>query len=314
MPRFKSVYSSTLFLRRKLMEGKFKIAVIGLGVIGGSLAYALRGFKDCEISGYDLNEDVVKLARERGAIDYGCHSSKEAVKNADLIIICVYPEYIHKIIEDCRDELKKGAVITDVCGVKTGISKRIEAVLPNGVFYVGGHPMAGREVDGFINAEKDLFVDSGYIITPVDTSDDKSIRLVYDMAKYIGASRITVNTPSKHDEIIAYTSDLMHIAASALCLTYNEDMNRAYTAGSFRDCTRSALINPELWAELFLSNKKNTLFEIDRFLDNINELRTAIDNDDFDKLYSLLSKVRENKIKMQNSEPEEIKLNDKSLK
>lgn len=296
------------------MEDKFKIAVIGLGVIGGSLAYALRGFKDCEISGYDLNMDTVRLAKERNAIDYACFSSKEAVRGANLIIVCVYPEYIHKIIEECKDELKTGAVITDVCGVKTEISKRIENVLPSGVFYVGGHPMAGREVDGFINADKDLFKESGYIITVSEKSDKNSFRLVYDMAKYIGASRIAVNTPEKHDEIIAYTSDLMHIAASALCLTYNEEMNKAYTAGSFRDCTRIAFINPELWTELFLSNKRNTLFEIDRLLAGINELRAAICNDDFDGLYALLNKVRENKIKMESSEPDEINPDDSVLK
>ena len=176
--------------------------------------------------------------------------------------------------------------------------------LPEGVDYVGGHPMAGKEMDGFVNASSELFWMSGYIITPVKTSKKESVELIREIAKYIGSTRITIASPEEHDSVIAYTSDLMHIAASALCLSYPEKMNRAYTAGSFRDCTRVARINPKLWSELFLANRKNVLNEIDRLIENLSEIRYCIDNSQSDELYELLDKVCKNKITMQEKEPE----------
>lgn len=145
---------------------------------------------------------------------------------------------------------------------------------------------------------------SGYIITPVKTSKKESVELIREIAKYIGSTRITIASPEEHDSVIAYTSDLMHIAASALCLSYPEKMNRAYTAGSFRDCTRVARINPKLWSELFLANRKNVLNEIDRLIENLSEIRYCIDNSQSDELYELLDKVCKNKITMQEKEPE----------
>ena len=164
--------------------------------------------------------------------------------------------------------------------------------------------MAGKEVDGFANASSELFWMSGYIITPVKTSKKESVELIREIAKYIGSTRITIASPEEHDSVIAYTSDLMHIAASALCLSYPEKMNRAYTAGSFRDCTRVARINPKLWSELFLANRKNVLNEIDRLIENLSEIRYCIDNSQSDELYELLDKVCKNKITMQEKEPE----------
>ena len=220
------------------------------------------------------------------------------------MFFCTYPDSIHKIIEINAHRFKTGAVISDVCGVKSSVSESICSVLPEGVDYVGGHPMAGKEMDGFVNASSELFWMSGYIITPVKTSKKESVELIREIAKYIGSTRITIASPEEHDSVIAYTSDLMHIAASALCLSYPEKMNRAYTAGSFRDCTRVARINPKLWSELFLANRKNVLNEIDRLIENLSEIRYCIDNSQSDELYELLDKVCKNKITMQEKEPE----------
>lgn len=283
-------------------ENNFQIAVIGLGIIGGSMAYALRGFRSSKIIGCDICEETREKAMKNKAVHSVTADPATAVKDADLVIICVYPDMIAPVIAQCAPHFKQGAVITDVCGVKTEVARQIQKVLPDDVDYVGGHPMAGKEVDGFTNASPELFWMTGFIVTPITTSKPDSIALVKEMAHYIGATRITENSPEEHDAIIAYTSDLMHISAAALCLDFHPKMNRAYTAGSFRDCTRIAQINPELWTEIFLQNKKNTLTEIDRFLGSIQKLRSTIESENREELKCLLSHVKENKETMQKRE------------
>lgn len=273
----------------------FKIAIIGLGLIGGSMAYRLCGFNGGKVIGYDTNAAICKSAAERGAVADIAQNVGSAIDGADLVIIATYPDSVAKIVKQNSDKFKKGAVITDICGVKSRISKEICSDVPDGVFYVGSHPMAGKEVEGFDNAEPTLFDGCGFIIVPTEKSDDKSIELVSSMARHLGAARIAVNTPEEHDSIIAYTSDLMHISASALCLDFNENMNLAYTAGAFRDCTRIAMINPKLWTELFLENAEHIVTEIDRFSASLNKFRDAIANGRADKLFDLLSTVRANK-------------------
>ena len=286
------------------MEKDFRIAIIGLGLIGGSLAYALKGFKKCVIAGCDIDSETRRLALKNKAVNFVYEKAGDAIENSDVVFFCTYPDSIHKIIEINAHRFKTGAGISAVCGVKSSVSESICSVLPEGVDYVGGHPMAGKEMDGFVNASSELFWMSGYIITPVKTSKKESVELIREIAKYIGSTRITIASPEEHDSVIAYTSDLMHIAASALCLSYPEKMNRAYTAGSFRDCTRVARINPKLWSELFLANRKNVLNEIDRLIENLSEIRYCIDNSQSDELYELLDKVCKNKITMQEKEPE----------
>ena len=273
----------------------FKIAIIGLGLIGGSMAYRLCGFNGGKVIGYDTNAAICKSAAERGAVADIAQNVGSAIDGADLVIIATYPDSVAKIVKQNSDKFKKGAVITDICGVKSRISKEICTAVPDGVFYVGSHPMAGKEVEGFDNAEPTLFDGCGFIIVPTEKSDDKSIELVSSMARHLGAARLAVNTPEEHDSIIAYTSDLMHISASALCLDFNENMNLAYTAGAFRDCTRIAMINPKLWTELFLENAEHIVTEIDRFSASLNKFRDAIANGRADRLFDILSTVRANK-------------------
>lgn len=285
------------------MESDFKIAIIGLGLIGGSMAYALKGFKNAEIVGCDKDAGIRAQALYNKAVANVYEDAGDAIDGADLVIICTYPESVVKIIEANKDRFKHGAVLTDVCGVKTAISKEICRVLPEWCDYVGCHPMAGKETDGFINACVELFWMTGFIIVPPEGAKRESIELLRAVAKYIGATRITQASPEEHDGIIAYTSDLMHISAAALCLDYNKKMNRAYTAGAFRDCTRIAHIAPELWTELFIANSEHTVVEIDRFINSLTRLRTAISEKNREELVKLLSEVRDNKEVMQITEP-----------
>lgn len=282
----------------------FKIGIIGLGIIGGSMAYALHGFRNAIIYGCDINPDTRQKALERGAVDFVSENARDAIEGADIVILCTYPELIVKIIKENKDFFKPGALITDVCGVKTKLAKEIEENLPVACEYVGGHPMAGKETDGFDSAAPELFGMCGFIITPVKSSTEQGIKTVREIAKYIGATRITESTPEDHDSVIAYTSDLMHISAACLCYDYNEKMNRAYTAGAFRDCTRIANINPGLWTQLFLENRSFLLDEIDRFQASLTKMRDAIDTQNNKELFEMLSEVRDNKLTMQSKEPE----------
>ena len=270
------------------------------------MAYALRGFKNARISGCDINPYTRQKALAAKAVDEVFDTPRQAIKDADLVILCVYPELITKIINDNRDEFKQGAVITDVCGVKTKLAKEIEQILPPSTTYVGGHPMAGKETDGFDSASPELFGMCGYIITPIKSSTQYGINLVTEMARFVGATRLTTATPEEHDSVIAYTSDLMHVSAAALCLDYNKKMNRAYTAGAFRDCTRIANINPQLWSQLFLENKDFLLEELDGFISSLTDFRDAIQNNNKNRLENMLSTVRENKLTMQAKEPQNI--------
>ncbi len=284
----------------------FKIAIIGLGIIGGSMAYALKGFKNASIWGCDIDTQTLEKALEKGAVDFATASPNEAIENADLVILCTYPDNIIDIITKNKTYFKKGAIITDVCGVKNNLSKKIETALSEHCQYIGSHPMAGKETHGFDSASPELFGMCGYIITPGNSSTPEGLGLIKDMARFIGATRITVASPDEHDSVIAYTSDLMHVSAAALCLEYNQNMNRAYTAGAFRDCTRIANINPELWSGLFLENRDFLLKELDQYIDSLVEFKKGIENRDRARLKELLLRVRKNKLDMQNKEPDNL--------
>lgn len=282
-----------------MSDSDFKIAVIGLGIIGGSMAFALKGFKNAYIVGCDTDAQTRKKAFLSGAVSEAFENASAAIENADLVVMCLYPDYIIPILSSSRSVIKRDAIITDVCGVKKRLAENVSSIIPTGVEYISGHPMAGRETDGFESADKDMFSGCGYIITPMHGATERGIATVRDMAKHIGAKMITEAGPALHDEIIAYTSDLMHISASALCLSFNQDMNLAYAAGAFRDCTRIANINPELWSELFLENKNNVLSETDRLINSLSTLRGAIEKEDKQQLKKLLERVRQNKLEMQ---------------
>lgn len=286
-----------------MSESDFKIAVIGLGIIGGSAAMALREFKNAVIAGCDTNEKTRRAALECGAVDFVSENPHEVIQGADITVMCVYPEQIVRIVTECREDFKHGAVITDVCGIKEPIYRMLEGIIPADCEYIGGHPMAGKETDGFESAAAELFRGCGYIITPMYNATEEGIRLIRSMAKHMGAVRITEADAETHDRIIAYTSDLMHVAASALCLNFNEEMNLAYTAGAFRDCTRIANINPELWSELLIENRQNLIFEIDRLTAALNDIRHMVEAEDRRGLEEILTRVRENKLTMQKREP-----------
>ncbi len=276
----------------------YTISVIGLGLIGGSLAMALKGYKNAKIIAVDIDSQTREDAIKSRVVDIAYDSPQQEVFKSDLIILCVYPHHIKEFFEQYADKLQNGCVVTDVCGTKEKLYDELKPLIPEHIRYIGVHPMAGKEVDGFENACADLFVNTGFLITPLPISTEEDIEEMRALGKAIGATRIAVSEPELHDDIIGYTSDLMHISATALCMHYHPDMTSAYTAGAFRDCTRIANINPDLWTELLLTNADKTLPHLDTYIDFLMKMQNALRQNDAKTLYELLELAGTNKKEM----------------
>jgi prephenate dehydrogenase len=276
----------------------YRISVIGLGLMGASLAGALKGFRDASIVGADVQDDVCRKAMSGGVVDEAFTDAGMAIKDADLVVFCVYAGQIPPLAAANFSAFKPGAVVTDICGVKSGLYARLDGLLPENIDYVGIHPMAGKERDGFDNADPAIYKNTGFIICPLPSSRQENVGLMRELAEYIGAARLAVVPPAEHDAIIAYTSDLMHIASAGLCIDYHPDITPAFTAGAFRDCTRVADINAGAWTELLLDNREHTLRRLDGYIDSLRRIRDALKDGDEAGLFSLLERAGTNKREM----------------
>lgn len=267
------------------------IVVVGLGVIGGSFAMALKnaGFKD--VYGIDINEESLKKAQDLGLIKEGFTNGEKILKEADLIIISLYPRLVKNFIEKNKDNFKDGAVITDATGIKKMFIEDVLKILPENIDFVFGHPMAGREKKGIDFASDKVFQGANYILTPVERNDPENLNMIEDLVKKLGFKRVKRITPEFHDEMIGYTSQLPHAIAVALM---NSDIEGRETGSfigdSYRDLTRIANINEDLWSELFLGNKNNLLTSIKDFEDELDKIKNAINNDDKEELKKLFIK------------------------
>lgn len=274
-----------------------KIAIIGLGLIGGSIARRLRGFHNCTIAAYNRTAETLLLAKQDGAIDEGYSSPAEAMDGADLIIMCLYPKLNVDFIRDNLKRIKPGAVITDVTGIKGYMVRELKKFLPDNIDFIGGHPMAGREVGGYKSSTDTLFEKASYIITPTPENKPENIALIRDMAKYIGCRTVMTTTPDEHDAIIAYTSQLMHVVAVALCDNPMIERSASFSAGSLRDCTRVAVINAPMWSELFVENKEHLSKRIQEMIDSLEKMKSAVDSSDREKLEEIMTHATEQKLK-----------------
>lgn len=274
------------------------IAVIGLGLMGASLAGALHGFQEARIIGADKDETVCHEAEKSGLVERAWTDPGEAIKEADLVIFCVYARHIPEIISANIGLLKPGMIMADICGVKNQLYAKLKDIIPPFIDYIGLHPMAGKERDGFENADPAIYRNSGFIICPGSGTSEKAVEMMKSLAAHIGASRLAVVSPEQQDEIIAYTSSLMHISAAGLCLDYNPSMTSAFTAGAFRDCTRVADINAEAWTELLMDNRGYTLDSLEKYMASLELFRKALSEQDAASLHSLLAAAGDNKRKM----------------
>lgn len=257
------------------------VAIIGLGLIGGSYARGLRRIGTAHIMAVDPDEKALQQAKQEGMVDEIYTTGNEALRRADLIIFCTAADVMIRFLADNRAFLAPGTILTDVAGIKGDTATVIAAILPDGVDFVPGHPMAGREGRGYAMASADIFNGANYILVPMEGNDEAHLQVVKNMAMALGCAHVVRVSPQDHDRFIAYTSSLPHVLATAL--VNSESMNtmtKYFVAGSFRDGTRVADINAPLWTKLFLSNKDNLLCEIDRFSAALKSFSTMLAEED----------------------------------
>lgn len=279
--------------------------IIGLGIMGGSIARSIRenilNEKSSlgKIYAFDINQASLDLAKKENIIDQGF--SKDDVKNmlqlCDVVFICLYPKKTIEFLKANKKYFKTGSVITDISGVKS-IYDNMEEVFPTNADFVLGHPMAGGEKEGFANSNGNYFINHNYIIIPQERNKPESIKLMENLVTAMKFSRITKTDCKTHDEKIGFTSQLCHVVASAMVESAEDPSITSFGGGSFEDLTRIAMINAPLWTELFLSNKVALLKHIKTFISKMQEFETLIQNEDAQQLEDLLKDVRKKRIEM----------------
>lgn len=271
-----------------MLDKNIKILIVGLGLIGASYAKRLHE-KGYFVGAITRRKATIDYALKNNFIDEGTTEvKKEYVSKFDLVIFGLYPKVLLKWLSDYKDYFKKGAIITDVTGVKCAIVYKVESLLNPDVYFVGSHPMAGREVYGIENADPNIFNNANFIITPTKDTKDIAISTVHDLACALEFKNISVISPEEHDEMIAFLSQLTHcIAVSLMCAKSSKHLVD-FTGDSFRDLTRIARINEDMWTELFLLNKKELLNQMDLFLNSFTELKNALENEDIDKMKEMM--------------------------
>ncbi|MBE6043861.1 MAG: prephenate dehydrogenase [Clostridium thermopalmarium] len=275
------------------------ITIVGLGLIGGSYALALRELNPKKLYAVDIDEDTIKLGEERGIIDKGFLSPEIPLKESDLVIVCIYPKSIKKFIKDNMDNFKSGAVITDTVGIKKDFAQDINSILREDIDFIFGHPMAGREFTGLGYASKEIFKGANYIITPTERNKEKNIRLIENIAKDMGFKHVEKISVEKHDEVIGFVSQLPHVIAVSLVNSDNLEIDTGkFTGDSYMDLTRIARINTKLWTELFIGNRKNLINHIERFEKNIADIKHALINEDTEALGNILNRASKKREEM----------------
>ena len=271
-----------------MLDTSRKILIVGLGLIGGSYAKALRklGFK---ISAITLNQSDIDYAVENGIIDEGfTEPNPEVLGKAELIVFALYPKVFMEWIEKYQEFLKPGALLTDVTGVKSSVVYKIQEMLRPDVEFIAAHPMAGKEVYGVQNSDPKIFHGANYIVTPTEKNTDSAIQDCLELGRLMGFNNVSILTPEKHDEMIGFVSQLTHCIAVSLMNCYDGEKLQDYTGDSFRDLTRIARINDEMWSELFLLNKETLLDQMDKFLSEFGKLRDTLENNDRETMREMM--------------------------
>ncbi len=269
-----------------------KVGIIGLGLIGGSMAKAIRLNTDHYVLGMDIDKTIVTKAKIIEAINE--ELTEKNIGECDMIILALYPDATVETVRKYAHLIKKGAYVIDCGGVKEKVCYNIpEIAKENGFVFVGGHPMAGIEKIGFKYSNAEIFADASMILTPDDDVKIEDLANIKIFFLSIGFGKITVKTAEDHDRIIAYTSQLAHVLSNAYVKSETAKDHRGLSAGSFMDLTRVAYLNETMWTELFLENKNNLINEISTLIDNLNEYKSALEDDNADGLKELLKKGRE---------------------
>ena len=273
------------------------IVIVGLGLIGGSMAKALRGFEGFRILGVDVSQPTLRYALEQEIVDQAEEDPVKALAAGDLVFLCLHPRGIVEFMAEHRDHFKPGAMVTDVCGIKGAILEGAK-VLPSSVSFVGGHPMAGTEFSGIQHALVNMFQGAHYILTPNEQSRPEHVALMERVARHIGCADVVQTTPEQHDAMIAYTSQMMHIIAVSVCDDENLFQYQGFEGDSFRGCTRVAALDVPLWTQLFSMNAQALCTALERLEGNLHAYRQVIQAGDWEALSGKLAYSAARKRKM----------------
>lgn len=263
---------------------KSNILIVGLGLIGGSYAKALKRL-GYHISAIDKDEETIEYALKEKIIDEGSVTIDEnIISSADAVIFALYPDVFKKWICDNQKYFKPGALITDVTGVKSCVVYDIQNILRDDAEFIAAHPMAGREVYGVKNSDDAIFRGANYIVTPTDKNTEGAVEWCKTLGRILGFANISVLSPEEHDKIIGFVSQLTHVIAVSL-MTCNDNTDLvSYTGDSFRDLTRIARINENMWSELFMLNKDVLLEQMDIFINEFKLIRNMLNTGDKEAL------------------------------
>lgn len=271
------------------------VGIVGLGLIGGSMARSVRKHTIAKVYGYDLSPDAMSLAELSGAID--APLTKENLKECDLLMIAIFPKALVQWVKDHADDISNETILVDLCGVKRYIYDNVSPIArEKGFLYVGGHPMAGKEVSGFKNSDAELYKDASMILCPDDTADIDDLDTLKAFYLSLGFGEVVFSTPEEHDRIIAYTSQLAHAASSAYIKSPTSRQRMGFTAGSYKDMTRVARLDPEMWTQLFMVNRENMIKELQELVDNLTGYLDALKADDAEQLKKLFEEGRDLKV------------------
>lgn len=260
--------------------------IVGLGLLGGSYAKGLKE-KGYTVYAIDISEDGLNYALENNMIDKGSTIVSDLLPQADYVILGLYPTLIINWFKANQQYFKENTIITDVSGVKRAIVNDVQSLLRNDIEFIASHPMAGREVSGVTYSNTEMFKVANFIITPTSKNTERAINFLNDLAALLEFKRITTLTLEEHDKMIGFLSQLTHVIAVTLMNTNDNSHLVEYTGDSFRDLTRIAKINENLWSELFLLNKDYLLEEIDDFMKELSHFRDTLYNEDEEEMKRL---------------------------
>ncbi len=265
-----------------------RVLIVGLGLLGGSYAMALTK-KGYHVSAITRDQESIDYAVSHGLIDHGSTEVEQSlIDEADAVVFALYPHVFVEWIKQHGHRLRPGVPVTDVTGVKSCVVYKVQSLLPPGVEFISAHPMAGRETSGVQNSDDSIFTGANYIVVPTEQNTPEAVEWCRQFGATLGFSKISVLSPEKHDSMIAFLSQLAHaIAVSLMCANDDPDLVQ-YTGDSFRDLTRIANINDEMWSELFLSNRDALLAEMDTYRETFDRLYDTIKNGDREAMREMM--------------------------
>lgn len=267
------------------------IGIVGYGLIGGSLGLALKKYTDNYIIAIDKNKNVLDYIENNKLADEVSDVTGDILQKCDVLFIGLYPEDILSFMDEFSDSFKQNSIVVDLCGIKQFIVGRY-GNLENAQFsFIGAHPMAGKEKNGIIVADADLYKGASFLLTPTETTNPDSLEYIKYLAKKVGFEKIVITTDENHDKMITYTSQLPHIMSVAYILQECHNKCEGYYAGSFKDMTRVADINSALWTQLFKNNKDTLTQQINEYIESLEMIKNYI-NSDGEELKDLLAKSK----------------------